>query len=115
MDYSVVIPAYNEVDSVEELYEELISVRGLNARCVEACDSDAPPEELAVEDERAREVLRETGRALGELIDRRTRETRLRGIELERAVIGQRLATALPKPSEASFQNEIYFYLFFQD
>ena len=26
MDYSVVIPAYNEVDSVEELYEELISV-----------------------------------------------------------------------------------------
>jgi glycosyltransferase involved in cell wall biosynthesis len=26
MDYSVVIPAYNEVDSVEELYEELIAV-----------------------------------------------------------------------------------------
>ena len=26
MDYSVVVPAYNEVDSVEELYGELISV-----------------------------------------------------------------------------------------
>jgi len=26
MEYSVVVPAYNEVDSVEELYEELISV-----------------------------------------------------------------------------------------
>ncbi len=26
MDYSAVIPAYNEVDSVEELYEELIAV-----------------------------------------------------------------------------------------
>jgi glycosyltransferase involved in cell wall biosynthesis len=52
MDYSVVIPAYNEVDSVEELYQELISIlepRGESFEILFADDgsTDGTSEKLA--------------------------------------------------------------------
>lgn len=93
--------AWEMTSTLGREYESHVSVRGLNARCVALGGAaGVMPEDGAARGDRAAlQAFTECAAMLAELVEQRVVEMRKsRGIELERAVVGQRLGALLADP-----------------